>query len=39
MFRQIVLLALVAAASALIYKPKCPMVPGKFPFDLEKVSL
>ncbi|XP_034242997.1 bilin-binding protein-like [Thrips palmi] len=36
MLRQIVLLALVAAASAHFYKPSCPMVPGKYPFDLDK---
>lgn len=36
MIRQIVLLALVAAASAHLYKPKCPMVFGKYPLDMEK---
>ncbi|KAK3927913.1 Lopap [Frankliniella fusca] len=36
MLRYIALFALVACASAHFIMPKCPMVPGKFPFDMEK---
>ncbi|XP_026273785.2 bilin-binding protein-like [Frankliniella occidentalis] len=36
MLRYIALFALVACASAHFIMPKCPTVPGKFPFDMEK---